>query len=377
MIRDLTCLFTLILGLVAQGESVFPSLEKAKSYSGELVFVDHVNRRGSMRLQVEGHYQEGKLHHFAMLPHGVIRYRGAPAALKDIPLGTVLHGRFHLPPDPKTSVVPVVNPKRRDVTRPPENHAVLLEDDMSLRLREGQSWKLGKVELEGTKGTVTVSLGKEIQKMTIDDSTRIWRGRELLGVDDLVADGTWPKESPGLSVQLGLTWHPRYLYEQFHLSDIWLDKAAVDSAVRCQGGVHRRHLKLRWMPARVDSVEHGGFGQAIVTATLFGGMDESLYEDFKEGIGAQMAAAESTLRTWWPDHDGMDGKIVAVGRSESPVPFGSSGIQIKFDVELVLEGFRPGRIVKIRPHSWPKVKPPYEELIKGPEDRWPGLEIFK
>jgi hypothetical protein len=90
-----------------------------------------------------------------------------------------------------------------------------------------------------------------------------------------------------------------------------------------------------------------------------------------------MAAAESTLRTWWPDHDGMDGKIVAVGRSESPVPFGSSGIQIKFDVELVLEGFRPGRIVKIRPHSWPKVKPPYEELIKGPEDRWPGLEIFK
>ena len=57
MIQYLTCLFTLILGLVAQGESVFPSLEKAKSYSGELVFVDHVNRRGSMRLQVEDHYQ--------------------------------------------------------------------------------------------------------------------------------------------------------------------------------------------------------------------------------------------------------------------------------------------------------------------------------
>src|SRR5688500_11962857 len=29
----------------------FPDLEKAHSYRGELVFVDHVNRRGSVRVQ--------------------------------------------------------------------------------------------------------------------------------------------------------------------------------------------------------------------------------------------------------------------------------------------------------------------------------------
>ena len=51
----------------------FPPIEKAKSYRGELVFVDHVNRRGSLRLHVDGHYHEGRLHHFAMLPFGMIR----------------------------------------------------------------------------------------------------------------------------------------------------------------------------------------------------------------------------------------------------------------------------------------------------------------
>ena len=39
------------------------------------------------------------------------------ASLKDIPLG-ILTGRF-LPPDPKLSVVPIVDPRRKDVTRPP------------------------------------------------------------------------------------------------------------------------------------------------------------------------------------------------------------------------------------------------------------------
>jgi hypothetical protein len=32
----------------------FPAWEKALSYRGELVFVDHVNRRGSIRVQGEG-----------------------------------------------------------------------------------------------------------------------------------------------------------------------------------------------------------------------------------------------------------------------------------------------------------------------------------
>ncbi len=369
----------------APGE--FAPIEKATPYRGELVFVDHINRRGSLRLHVDGHYHEGKLHHFAMLPYGVIRYRGAPAELGDIPLGTVLYGRFFLPPDPATSAVPEV--RGRDVTQPPENHAILLEDGPSLCLREDKAWQLQAVEIDGGSGKLTARLdrgeggdgpGGE-HMLTVDGSTRIWRGRELLGLEDLVADGTWPESGSGAlggqRAQLGLAWHPRYLYQEFHVADLWLNEAAMANAGERQRGRHLRHIKMRWMPARVDAVEHGEFGRATITATLFGGMDASLYADFEAGGRATMAAAADTLRTWWPDHDGMDGDLLSVERPGGEPPFGSSGIRLRFEVDLVLEGFRPGRTVRIRPGSWPKVKPPYEELIKGMESRWPGHEVFR
>ena len=99
---SLCLLLLLSMGSVASTEDVpfrpepgkFPSLAEAKAYRGELVFVDHVNRRGSLRLHVDGHYHEGRLHHFAMLPYGMIRYRGASAELRDIPIGSVMYGRF-------------------------------------------------------------------------------------------------------------------------------------------------------------------------------------------------------------------------------------------------------------------------------------------
>ena len=84
----------------------FPSVEKAHSYRGELVFVDHANRRGSLRVQGVGTFRRNDPQPFAMLPYGIIRYHGAPADLRDIPLGTVLHVRAFLPPDPKISAVP-------------------------------------------------------------------------------------------------------------------------------------------------------------------------------------------------------------------------------------------------------------------------------
>ena len=364
----------------------FPPIEEARSYRGELVFVDHVNRRGSLRLHVDGHFQEGRLHHFAMLPYGMIRYRGAPAELRDIPIGTVLYGLFYLPPDPRTSVVP--SPRGNNVTQPRENHAILLEDGPSLCLRKSKAWQLKSVSINGTAGELVTSLERDEgdegpggeHKLTIDRSTRIWRGRELLGIDDLTGTGDWPaggtKTLADASAQLSLTWHPRYLYQQFHVADLWLDELAMKVAADRQRQRHIRHIRTRWMPARVDSIRYGKFGQATIKATLFGGMDASLYGDFKPDIGGKMAAAETTLRTWWPDHDGMNGRITAVERNDKPVT-GSSGIQITIDVPLILEGFRPGRTVRIRPQNWPNVKPPVEERVRGFEDRWPSPDVFR
>lgn len=364
----------------------FPPIAEAASHRGELVLVDHVNRRGGLRLHVDGFFREMAPHRFAMLPYGQIYYRGAPADLRDIPIGTILYGRFYLPPEPKTSAVP--NIQRAKLGAPRENHAILLEDGPSLCLREGKAWQLKEVELKGAEGHLLVSLERKAggdglggeHKVTIDRSTRIWRGRELLGLDDLIAEGTWPANGNqslhDQPVHLGLTWHPRYLYQRFHAADLWLDEAAMKIATERQRQLHIRHIRHRWMPAWVDSVEYGKIGHATVTATLFGGMDESLYADFKPGSGGQMCVAENTLRTYWQNHDGMEGKIESIERANGAAPFGSSGIQIKFSMNLILEGFRPGRIVRIRPNAWPKVKPPREEQINGLKDRWPSPDSF-
>lgn len=387
MIRLTLCLLAFIgMGRAAEEfrpqTGKFPPVTEAKSHRGELAFIDHVNRRGGLRLHVDGFYREMAPHAVAMLPYGMIYYRGAPAELRDIPIGTVMYGRFYLPPNPENSAVPVI--KRAKLGVPRENHAILLEDGPSLCLREGKSWQLKEVEIKGSEGTLLVSLERKEggeglggeHKVTIDGSTRIWRGRELLGFKDIWPEGG-KKTFDDKPVHLALTWHPRYLYQQFHAADLWLDKAAMKVATERQRQVHIRHIRHRWMPAWVDAVGYGNFGDATVTVTLFGGMDESLYADFKPGSGGQMCAAENTLRTYWQNHDGMEGKIESVERAKGEPPFGSSGIQIKFSMNLILEGFRPGRIVRIRLSSWPKVKPPKEEQINGLNERWPSSDIFK
>jgi len=375
----------------------FPPAEKAKAYDGQLMFVDHANRRGSLR--VTG----GELMHstapspFAMLPYGMVRYHGAPADLRDVPLGTMLHGRFYLPPDPKLSSVPVVT--KASVTQPAENHAILLEDEPSFCLREGKVWKLKEVALKGNKQGMIVANrepkaggeGKEgEQQMSIDAATRFWRGREQLGLADLIAEGLWPadgkKSLGGQVVHLGITWKPdghweRRVGNRLRISDIWLDETAMQRATQHQVEVHRELIRCRWMPAWVDAVEYGKFGSATVTATLFGGMDPSLYADFQKGIHGQMAASEANLKHQYGTvrHSlvAISGPILDVMIQDKEIPLGSSGNQIRIKVGQIVEGIRPGRIVRIRPMNWPDDAVPREEYTEGHlEERFPTPVIF-
>lgn len=130
----------------------FPPLEKAQTYDGQLIFVVHANRRGSIRVRGEEQFFRNKLHPFAMLPYGMVRYHGAPADLRDIPLGTVVYGQFYLPPNPKFSSVPVS--KSEQPTEPAENHAILLEDDPSRCLRAGKVWKLSEVDVQNNREVI-------------------------------------------------------------------------------------------------------------------------------------------------------------------------------------------------------------------------------
>jgi hypothetical protein len=390
----------------------FPPLKKAHSYRGELVFVDHANRRGSIRVQGDGKFYRNDPQPFAMLPYGVIRYQGAPADLRDIPLGTVLHLRGFLPPDPTTSVVPVlpVDNKAKDAghyrgtgTAPAENHVILLADEPSHCLREGLVWKLKEVELKNNEGKIIASREPKEggdgeaseaseETMTFDAATRIWRGRERIRVVDLVAEEAWPasgkKYLGGQAVLLGITWKPspgdglNGAFTRFHISDIWLDDDAIQNAAEFQTEAHKTFIRSRWMPAWVDTVEYGKFGRATVTATLFGGMDSSLYDDFRKGGEAQINGAENTLKHtaghYGPSHVASTGKILGVTQARGEIPLGSSGIQIQFETDLVIEGIRSGRVVRVRPESWPKMQIPREEYLfqNSPEDRFPTPAIF-
>ncbi len=384
----------------------FPPLEKALSYRGELVFVDHPNRRGSIRVQASGMFFRNDPHPFAMLPYGIVRYHGAPADLRDIPLGTVLHVRAFLPPDPKISAVPVlpVNNKEKDADHnrgagiaPAENHVLLLEDEPSHCQREGLVWKLKEVDLKNNEGMIVASCepkaggdGKATaEKLTFDAATCIWRGRERLGIADLIAEGIWPadgkKSLDGQAVLLGITWRPTPdgTFTRFHISDIWLDEMATQRAALLQTELHKAFIRSRWMPAWVDAVEYGKFGRATVTATLFGGMDAALYADFQKNGQVLVNASENTLKhaggQYGPAHMASQGPILDVIKASGDAVLGSSGIQIRFETDLVIEGIRPTRVVRVRPEGWPAVQVPREEYLgdsANAEDRFPTPAIF-
>jgi hypothetical protein len=389
----------------------FPPLEKAHSYRGELVFVDHANRRGSLRVAGAGVFRRNDPQPFAMLPYGMVRYHGAPADLRDIPLGTVLHVRAFLPPDPKLSAVPVLPVNNKEKTSgygdagsaPAENHVLLLEDEPSHCQREDLVWKLKEVDLGNNQGMIVASREPKAgtgaggdsksseETLSFDAATRIWRGRECLTLPDLITEGVWPasgkKSLNDQAVLLGITWKPTLggVFTRFHISDIWLDDASMQRAAHVQTETHKAFIRSRWMPAFVDAVEYGKFGRATVTATLFGGMDPSLYAEFKKDLPALVNGVENTLKhteggTAGPAQMAARGKILDVTKTPGEAPLGSSGIQVRFETDLITEGLRPTRVVRIRPAAWPDVHMPREEYLNSGsfshEDRFPTPDIF-
>lgn len=57
-----------------------------------------------------------------------------------------------------------------------------------------------------------------------------------------------------------------------------------------------------------------------------------------------------------------------------------SGIQIRFETDLIIEGMRPTRIVRVHAAPWPLVNVPREEYLNDNsgslEERFPTPAIF-
>lgn len=336
-------------------EGQFPPAGSAHYFAGELTQADPLERKFVVR---PDRTDAQRRSHFdlpvaaALLPYGSMAYHGAPAALRDLPIGTHLHGWYYLRhPDDKTPPLELFYNRRSlegDFTR-----CLRLEDDFTYHTRRGEQWRVDQVRRDERKLAATLLRdGQPVGESRLFDlqgATRFYKGRGFATLDDVQA---------GQLVQLNLTWAT--LYGPGRLVEVWLDEESRALATQHQLEKHRDYLRERGLPGWVDAVDNQ---QRIVTITLFDDADPKLLDELVEGQSAGVAVAAENLLAYDPVNDRKSGPVLKVRRvAASP---GSSGVQIQVQPSLLLEGYRPTRIVRVYPSGWPVIAMPREEELFG------------
>ena len=357
-------------------EGQFPPEGSAHAATGELIHVEHLDRRFQIRIDRNDSQERGIWDlplDAAMLPYGSIWYHGAPAALQDIPLGTHLHGLFYLTnPDDKTPL-PDTWYKRKT----PEwefRRCFRIEDEFSFHARQKQLWKIDSVDLETKKLTATLledsgePTGDGKAKIfDLQSSTRVMKGNGFVDLKAL---------QPGQTILFNLTWVT--LYGPGRITDVWIDEEARKLVSSQQLERHRNYIRERGLPGWVTAVEDE---PQFVTVTFFSNVDARLFDELKiKDLNAPppkdgspppveprggLAVARDTLMTYDPVNDRKTGSVLEV--KKIPVEPGSSGVQLKLKMDMMLEGYRPKRIVRFYPETWKVIALPKEEEYFGKE----------
>lgn len=367
-------------------DSEFPAKGQSQYFAGEITLVEHVNRKGILRLDRDGtlnKYHWDLPHHFQMLPYGSIRYHGAAARLSDIPLGTHLHGEFYLGPEGDFEVTPPVSnyfagrlPKpdlRSTVSK--YSRVLRFEDDFSFYRRHGSGWKILTLSEDG--GSMSVQLvsledGKPVPKgeipgglegeltLRLDSATGIWKGRSLAALSDLAV---------GQIIQTNLSWVTLLGSEEQDAlcRDIWIDEESRAVAADRQSSIYQAVSKRHGVPALVIGSENNPEGgtEGRLTVELAAGIDPEIVEGFKESRGFSVVVAEPTLRTYRMDYF-KSGSVEEIIEIENPPP-GSSGVRFELKMYEMLEGHRQGRTVLLADREWNLLERPYEEKL-NPKD---------
>lgn len=355
----------------------FPPAGSAHAVSGELIAVDHLERRFQLRVDRNDSQDRGVWDlpiDAVLLPYGAIYYHGAPAALQDIPLGTHLHGLFYVrSPQDKTPLPATAN--NRQTPEAEFRRCFQLADDFSFYARQKQQWKVEAIDLATKKLTATrVGEGVTATKPQLFDllsSTRVFQGKGFAEFESIAA---------GQLVQLNLTWST--LYGPGRITDIWLDATARERATARQLERHRNHIRERGLAGWVDAVDDEA---EIVTVTFFDGVEPSLFDEITKlpdppastgttaGKAAEpvttlrgsLAVARESLQTYDPVNDRKGCAVLEVKRIA--IEPGSSGVQVRLKCDMLLEGFRPRRIVRFYPSTWKVIALPREEQYFGRE----------
>ena len=336
------------------------------------MWVDHLERHFQIRVDRNDSQDRGIWDlplDAVMLPYGAIYYHGAPAALPDIPLGTHLHGLFYRQnPDDKTPLparplqppharvgFPPLLPHRRRLHVPLRAEAALEDRHRGPAGEEAHRHAAGRWQA-----------GRRPKTFDLLTSTRVMKGSGFADLKSL---------EKGQAVLFNLTWVT--LYGPGRITDVWLDEPSRQLAAAQQLERHRNHIRERGLPGWVTAVDDE---PQIVTITFFGGSRpgavrrtiadrrSATSRPAKEGEDitaprGTIAVARDSLMTYDPVNDRKGGTLSA--SSKIPVEPGSAGVQISVKCDMMLEGFRPSRIVRFYPSSWKVMALPREEQFFG------------
>ncbi len=363
----------------------YPPAGSARAIAGEITMVDHVNRMGMLRddrTDAQDKYAYDLPHHFALLPYGEVFFNGARANLEDIPLGTHLHGWFHLGPRGWFKVRLAGSEFEQGVKNEPNERspdspwcrAIRLEDDFTCDARQNMIWEILEIDREGRKLIAVrreAEAGERLptpaeaaaamirapsmlavrQVFDFDAATRVWSGRELHDASALAV---------GQRVLVNRT--RATIAGPGRLVDVWVDAESRRLAAARQARRFTEHERVRGVPARIEAIEYGENASGVVTAVLHAAMSAEARESFKPKTGGAVIVAEPTLRTYDTLNGGVAVTFRDVDTASIPAP-GSSGTTVRFHIHEMLEGIRPGRTVRLKASGWPRVEALREESL--------------
>jgi hypothetical protein len=321
----------------------FPAAGTAREIAGELIGVDPVARTGTLRPDRNDSQRTDDYDiamPFTQLPYAKTMLHGSFAELRDVPIGTHLHGLFLVQDAPAKNQKPVFN------------RVLQLEDDFSYFTRLKKSWRVDTVEADKGRLVVTgvAADGQADAKPVtyqIGPATRVWKGRGLAKFADLV---------PGQQILANLT--VCTLKGPGRCTDLWIDDESRALARERQLEAHKLFQREHGLGCWIESVDNQA---GTVTVTLFDAADPSLLKEIRVKEHVAAAVAEESLRTYDQNNDVRRGPVLEV-KTLASVP-GSSGVQVTFKPNPLLEGYRPKRYLRVFAGGWRVDDLPREERL--------------
>ncbi|MEI6712614.1 MAG: hypothetical protein WCO60_02615 [Verrucomicrobiota bacterium] len=313
----------------------FPPHHSDKRIGGELVQADFVHRKGQFRVN-----KTGELMDFTMPPYGTVNYLNTEADLRDIPLGTFF--LFFLNQDPDG-----------EFTR-----LATMQDQFTMDAGHGFSYRIEEVKVSEGKLVLRKQSPKKNQpdlgqsELEVSAQTRYWKGEQQVELNDVaVGDVVLFNKTGAFGDGRG------------RCTDLWIGEETHQKVSEIQRAKHAEFVKFRGRPGWVDKADGNE-----VTVSLFSGeasaYERTYLEGFKVGMDMRVIVANDELRTWHVGRHNERAKLKELKKTAVSA-YGTSGFQMTFTVDNMLEGFRKGRVVRLFGSEWKGDSQPYGESLSG------------